>query len=158
MKIYRVSNLMTRKLSAMRAFLLTLPILFITPYASVADETDSLLFELAVHGPVTELALCIVKCTSLNTRRPDGVTPLLAAVQANNRATVTVLLEHGADASMADTMSFDPLYWALHKGYYPGGRNSFGAWRECRPSQFPGKLAPDVGGDAGRLRDGVLPP
>jgi ankyrin repeat protein len=113
----RTSSLMIRKLSAVRVLLLTILILFSTSFA--ADETDSLLFQLAVNGPVTELALCIVKCASINTRRADGVTPLLAAVQANNRATVAVLLEHGADASIADTMNLDPLYWALYKGFYP---------------------------------------
>lgn len=98
-------------------FLLTIPILFCTP--SMAGETDSLLFQLSINGPAVELARCIGKCASPNMRRSDGCTPLLAAVQANNPSTVTVLLEHGADASIADTMNFDPLYWALHKGFYP---------------------------------------
>lgn len=101
----------------MRVLLLTIPILFSASFA--ADETDSLLFQLSVDGPVTELALCIEKGASVNTRRSDGLTPLLAAVQADNRATVAVLLEHGADASIADTMNLDPLYWALHKGFHP---------------------------------------
>jgi hypothetical protein len=108
---------MTREISTVRVLLLTIPILFSTSFA--ADETDSLLFQCAVNGPVTELTLCIEKGASVNARRSDGLTPLLAAVQVNNRATVAVLLEHGADASIADTMNFDPLYWALHKGFYP---------------------------------------
>jgi hypothetical protein len=39
-------------------------------------------------------------------------------VQADNRSSVLVLLEHGADASIADTMNFDPLDWSLYKGFY----------------------------------------
>jgi hypothetical protein len=101
----------------MRMFLLMIPILFSTPYAT--GETDSLLFQLSINGPVIELAKWLEKCPSPNPQRSDGLTPLLAAVQANNRSTVTVLLEHGADASIADTMHLDPLYWALQKGFYP---------------------------------------
>ena len=101
----------------MRMFLLTIPILFYT--LSIAGETDSLLFQLSIDGPATELVRWLEKCATPNLRRSDGLTPLLAAVQANNRSTVTVLLEHGADASIADTMNFDPLYWALQKGFYP---------------------------------------
>jgi uncharacterized protein YjbI with pentapeptide repeats len=104
------------RISVLRLLPLTILILFSA--SSASDEIDSLLFHLAVNGPLIELDRCIVKSSSLNVRRPDGLTPLLAAVQANNRATVTVLLEHGADASIADTMNFDPLYWALHKGFY----------------------------------------
>jgi ankyrin repeat protein len=104
------------RISVLRLLPLTILILFSD--SSASDEIDSLLFHLAVNGPLIELDRCIVKSSSLNVRRPDGLTPLLAAVQANNRATVTVLLEHGADASIADTMNFDPLYWALHKGFY----------------------------------------
>jgi hypothetical protein len=114
-----ISNLKTRKMSGVRVLLLMIPILFSPP--SGADETDSLLFRLSVDGPATELARCIKKSTfgGVNTRRSDGLTPLLAAVQANNRTAVMVLLEHGANASIADTMNFDPLYWALYKGFYP---------------------------------------
>lgn len=108
---------MTREISTVRVLLLAIPIFVSTLYA--AEETDSLLFQLAADGPVTELTLCIEKGASVNTRRSDGLTPLLAAVQAHNCATVTVLLEHGADASIADTMNFDPLHWALYKGLYP---------------------------------------
>ena len=111
-----ISNLMMSGISGVRVLLFAIPVLFST--SSSADEADSLLFYLSVHGPVTELARCIEKSSSLNKRGSGGVTPLLAAVHANNRSTVAVLLEHGADASIADTMNFDPLYWALHMGYY----------------------------------------
>ncbi|HUI92431.1 MAG TPA: ankyrin repeat domain-containing protein [Chitinivibrionales bacterium] len=104
------------KSSRLRPLILTIPVLFLQLQAS--DETDSLLFQLVVSGPLTELNRCIDKCSSLNCRRPDGTTPLLAAVQANNNAAVGILLEHGADASLADTMHFDALYWALRKGHY----------------------------------------
>jgi uncharacterized protein len=103
------------RMSCLRVLLLTIPILF--SFSSASDETDSLLFYLSANGPLIELERCILKSVDLNIRRPDGLTPLLAAVQANNRATVTILLEHGADATIADTMNFDPLYWALHKGF-----------------------------------------
>jgi uncharacterized protein YjbI with pentapeptide repeats len=108
-------------MSSLRILLLTIPILFSPPTTVVADEADSLLFTLSVDGPATELGRCIEKGAcggSVNTRRADGLTPLLAAVQANNRQTVLVLLEHGASALKADTMNLDPLYWALYKGYY----------------------------------------
>ena len=101
----------------MRILSLLIPILLSVP--SIAEETDSLLFKLSVHGPIAELARCLEIGKSVNTRRSDGLTPLSAAVQANNRLTVMFLLEHGADASIADTMNFDPLYWALHKGFFP---------------------------------------
>jgi hypothetical protein len=104
------------RLSFLRWHFLMIPVLFSASFAS--DETDSLLFNLVVSGPMIELDRCIDKCSSINSRRPDGTTPLLAAVQANNTATVAMLLEHGADASLGDTMNFDPLYWALHNGYY----------------------------------------
>lgn len=101
----------------MRIIPFLIPVLFYT--MSIADEADSLLYHLSVNGPVSELCHCIFKCSSLNIRRSDGLTPLLAAVQANNRSTVTVLLEHGADASIHDALNFDALYWALHKGFFP---------------------------------------
>jgi hypothetical protein len=103
-------------ISIVRIFLFAIPVLF--SFSSASDETDSLLFYLSANGPVIELTRCIEKSSALNTRRPDGLTPLLAAVQANNRTTVAILLEHGADPTIADTMNFDPLYWALHKGFY----------------------------------------
>jgi hypothetical protein len=101
----------------MRILPLLIPILL--PALSIAEESDSILFKLSVHGPIAELARCLEKGKSVNTRRYDGLTLLCAAVQANNRSTVMFLLEHGADASIADTMNFDPLYWALHKGFFP---------------------------------------
>lgn len=97
-------------------------LLFSPSSTRCGDDSDGLLFTLSVDGPATELARCIEKGAcggSVNTRRTDGLTPLLAAIQANNRSTVLVLLEHGASASKADTMNLDPLYWALYKGYYP---------------------------------------
>jgi hypothetical protein len=87
--------------------------------SSFANELDSLLFQLSVHGPATELVRCIRKSSNgVNSRRSDGCTPLLAAVQANNLSTAIVLLDHGADPSITDTMNFDPLYWALYKGSF----------------------------------------
>lgn len=100
----------------MRVLLLIIPILFSTP--AIAEEIDSLLFQLSVYGPAAELGRCIQISASVNTRRSDGLTPLLAAVQANNRSSVLVLLENGADASISDTMNFDPLDWSLYKGYF----------------------------------------
>ena len=83
------------------------------------DETDSLLFYLSIHGPAIELSRLIEKGASVNERTPEGVSPLLAAVQADNPVTVAILLEHGANPLAADTMNLDPLYWALYKGFYP---------------------------------------
>jgi hypothetical protein len=99
----------------MRLFLLTILILFSIP---LAGENENLLFQLSINGPSTELIRWIEKYASPNTRRSDGLTPLIAAVQANNLSSVTILLEHGADASIADTMNFDSFYWALHKSFY----------------------------------------
>jgi hypothetical protein len=105
------------RLSFLRILFIAITVLFSA--ASASDEIDSLLFHLAINGPVIELARCIEKSASLNVRRADGITPLIAAVLADNLPTITVLLDHGADASMADSMNFDPLHWALYKGYYP---------------------------------------
>jgi len=105
-------------MSRVRVLLLLIPILFSPP--AIANEIDSLLFQLSAYGPAAELARCIQKSTSgVNARRPDGLTPLLAAVQANNHSAVIVLLEHGADPSLTDTMNLDALSWALYKGYCP---------------------------------------
>jgi uncharacterized protein len=109
-------SLVREKLPWTRVIFLTIPILF-SPLSG-ADETDSLLFYLSVRGPVIELARCIGKCSSPNIRRSNGLTPLMAAVQANNPSTVGVLMKHGADASLTDSMNFDALYWALQKGFY----------------------------------------
>jgi uncharacterized protein len=110
--------MITMQMPGVRVLFLMIPILFSPP--SIADEIDSLLFQLSVDGPTTELSICLSKnASAANTRGSDGCTPLLAAVKANNRSTVTVLLEHGANALQADTMNLDPLYWALYKGYYP---------------------------------------
>jgi hypothetical protein len=114
-RLTKMNNSLFR-ISIIRPLLLIIPILFSA--ASASEETDSLLFYLSVNGPVIELGRCIEKSTTLNLRRADGITPLIAAVQANNLSTITVLLEHGADASMADSMNFDPLYWALHNGFF----------------------------------------
>jgi ankyrin repeat protein len=103
--------------ACLRALFLTVSLLFSTPSAD--DESDSLLYYLSAHGPDIELSRFIERGAPVNSRRADGLTPLLAAVQADNPSTVSILLHHGADALAADSSHCDALFWALQKGFYP---------------------------------------
>jgi len=116
-RICRVLHRAVRQKTGLYGIFVAVPLLSSSLLAD--DETDSLLFYLSIHGPAVELSRLIEKGVSVNERTPGGVFPLLAAVQANNPVTVAVLLDHGADPLATDTMNLDPLYWALHKGFYP---------------------------------------
>ena len=54
---------------------------------------------------------------SINKRTLDGNTPLLYAVYKGHRECVSILLEHGADMTIANAMGYTPLHLATVLGH-----------------------------------------
>ena len=62
-----------------------------------------------IAGGVTAIRLLFGKKANPNAKANDGSTPLIAAVRDGKLGAATLLLEHGADANLADANQNTPL-------------------------------------------------
>ena len=82
-------------------------------------DANALLLVLARHGTRDRFALAFLlqRGADINTRGPDGDTPLLIAVRRNDRVFVRHLLDRGADAFVTDAKGKSALAVAEELGH-----------------------------------------
>lgn len=82
-------------------------------------DANALLLVLAKHGTRDRFALSFLlqRGADINTRGPDGDTPLLIAVRRNDRVFVRHLLDRGADAFVTDAKGKSALAVAEELGH-----------------------------------------
>ena len=82
-------------------------------------DANALLLVLARHGTRDRFALAFLlqRGADINTRGPDGATPLLIAVRRNDRVFVRHLLDRGADAFVTDAKGKSALAVAEELGH-----------------------------------------
>lgn len=69
----------------------------------------------AMGGDQDIVALLIAKKAGLNTRSPDGSTPVIMAAKAGKTATLKVLLAAGADPNGEDAGGWSAMNWAIDR-------------------------------------------
>jgi hypothetical protein len=82
-------------------------------------DANALLLVLARHGTRDRFALAFLlqRGANLNTRGPDGDTPLLIAVRRNDRVFVRLLMDRGADPFVTDASGKSALAVAEELGH-----------------------------------------
>ena len=77
------------------------------------DQLNDILFTAANGDQPKLIEYVLSRGANINSSNRDGCTPLSAAAQAGYSDAVTVLMDHGADANLADQRGRSPLDYAI---------------------------------------------
>lgn len=84
------------------------------------EQGNTWLHSVAMHGRIDAVRFFLHRnYIDVDTKRHDGATPLMCAIQTKRKAAANALLQAGADIHVADARGWTALCYAADRGSYP---------------------------------------